>query len=919
MDSYWPPQHLHSGSAYGTVLQPSEHAYDPQWGCDGQLSNPGYQLPPSVPTPLADNYYAPPATAPFNPYHTPYDAPHRSSSSTSGSAVSSLSPLPSTSTPYSPFSCDPSLYPFASEAASYSPAAYQSLPASNLPHHIPPHPPFAQPLELSVPPPPVPLQPPRHWQKRRLGQYEGIDADLDQTSLLQGFAAPRLEQQRPRQYQHGQPEPRTASDSFYYAPPQPPTYDQQQPRPLHSTLPSPYPARPAHAQYPSQSQLPSRPQLPSPAHDNSFYPAPIPSIPPLVYSSIPLSKLASTSTAPLPPPLPSAPDHADPQLGPILALAASRRAQHRAGPSPLLTKPMRAKALDGGDGSQKKTSAAQCEERPWKINRNPQGQINSLELIARCACTPPPYPLPYSTRGLCRNRKLARLVLRSLPPLLLKALEALDAAARSFASASASSSSSSAASPTPSLASLTADSPSPGVALADGRCLSCAGLDPALAARLVSDIAPKAEPQQESTYEDTLSAAIDRLEALTEEGEGEGSKGEEWKSLMLVEESKVPAECRAEMLKCDVCDLVCGLGTVIPTYTPLPPPSSATANSPASTFTVEVVCARCDALFKCCSDCGGGGGRLTPGRWRSKELFPEGRKTCQLSHARNPALGELTTEVHAIAALPRAQLAAFETRCRQLYFNTRLGVLCRPEFLLKGDGLARSFAEAEKSTIDHWNCMAVLLREDLDPNSPIKRYLTMSYSKPRRRHPRKSSKTPDKPAKDGGEEQERVAFGFAITEADFSSGTLFFAVVIPWAINGQAFEATSLLTTETTRRIKSDLALLNAHRIRSNLAPYPRITYNYCISPFRLDSRPNQSMARRGLLTLDELEKIDPGFDRTLFPPFKAVFLPAKYARAMHVFVRRLEDEEDLGGPPADLAPRKRARRGARAASSSAA
>lgn len=31
-----------------------------------------------------------------------------------------------------------------------------------------------------------------------------------------------------------------------------------------------------------------------------------------------------------------------------------------------------------------------------------------------------------------------------------------------------------------------------------------------------------------------------------------------------------------------------------------------------------------------------------PGRWRCKELFPGGRKTCLLSHARNPTLDEVS-------------------------------------------------------------------------------------------------------------------------------------------------------------------------------------------------------------------------------------------------------------------------------------
>jgi len=57
-------------------------------------------------------------------------------------------------------------------------------------------------------------------------------------------------------------------------------------------------------------------------------------------------------------------------------------------------------------------------------------------------------------------------------------------------------------------------------------------------------------------------------------------------------------------------------------------------------FTVEVVCVQCDERYMRCSDCGGGGGsRLGAGKWRCRELFVTGRKTCKLSHDR---LGNLT-------------------------------------------------------------------------------------------------------------------------------------------------------------------------------------------------------------------------------------------------------------------------------------
>ena len=69
------------------------------------------------------------------------------------------------------------------------------------------------------------------------------------------------------------------------------------------------------------------------------------------------------------------------------------------------------------------------------------------------------------------------------------------------------------------------------------------------------------------------------------------------------------------------------------------------------------------------------------------------------------------SEVLAVADVPPAQLDVLESRCRAIYFNSRLAVVARPEFLLRGDGLARSFREAEAVTVDHWGQLATVLRE----------------------------------------------------------------------------------------------------------------------------------------------------------------------------------------------------------------
>lgn len=63
-----------------------------------------------------------------------------------------------------------------------------------------------------------------------------------------------------------------------------------------------------------------------------------------------------------------------------------------------------------------------------------------------------------------------------------------------------------------------------------------------------------------------------------------------------------------------------------------------------------------------------------------------------------------------MALIPADELENLERQCRAICFNTRLAVIARPEYLIDGDGLARSYAEAERVTIDHWNLFSALLQ-----------------------------------------------------------------------------------------------------------------------------------------------------------------------------------------------------------------
>ncbi|POY71995.1 hypothetical protein BMF94_5004 [Rhodotorula taiwanensis] len=531
------------------------------------------------------------------------------------------------------------------------------------------------------------------------------------------------------------------------------------------------------------------------------------------------------------------------ELASVVALASIRRALHSSRPPPLASKASKAshKARNGttpllcrppDHGAEQFEEERVLRER-GRVNSTQQKRVASIEVLATCVS---------SNCG----RPLARLVLRSIPEAIASALDS----------------------------GLTANDVVR-FSLANGAegclCLACSGLTRSNGTVKAAD---QSDAEESGGYKATLSAAVDRLEQVSldpvstaaasssrasDEPQTATDSIASWESLPLINEARLPAHLKTAALRCDICAYICGFGAA----------ESAIQHHGEAEFTVEVICARCDALFKCCSDCGGGGGRLTPGRWRSKELFPEGRKTCQLSHARNPALGEVSIDVLPIESIPPDELAVLEAQTRSLYFNTRLAVIARPEYLISGDGLARTFDEVERVTVDHWNIFSNLLQEEVPPDRNIRRYLTMMYSTPRKRHSRKTVKKP----RGSFEPLERVPFGFAISEADYRDSTLCFCVVMPWPINGQAFDAVSMMGELTTQRAKLDLRALNQQRVLANppLPRMPPLRYNYTLSPFRVGSHGNATLSRRGFEPLEDLARRDPQVDLSHFPPIKAM------------------------------------------------
>ncbi|KAM0747234.1 hypothetical protein T439DRAFT_328989 [Meredithblackwellia eburnea MCA 4105] len=385
------------------------------------------------------------------------------------------------------------------------------------------------------------------------------------------------------------------------------------------------------------------------------------------------------------------------------------------------------------------------------------------------------------------------------------------------------------------------------------------------------------------TYADTVSAAIDKLNGLDL---GEGSKkdvgGEEEripKALPMVERTLR----KEDELVCDVCTRTVGSGSL------------RNELSDDLKYTIEVVCARCSVRYAACSDCGGGGGRLTPGRWRCVELFPNGRKTCKLPHVRAPPVEERSFRVISVQEVTAAELDVIVPNCRTLLFATRLGMIARPDMLEKGDALVRTYAQAERTTIDIWNLLEPLFRNDVEEEKGWRRYIGIQTANPRRARGKTSVLDSEDP--------NSVFTGFMVAEWDLSSGAIFYPAMTPWTTSGPAADSNLILGMHIGRRIRSDLALLNAKRALSDHEPYPNLTCNWIFTPFKKDSKMSQSVERRGYKYGEDL--IAQGVVKAeWFPPHREINIPVAFIKGWQAWIRPFANDEDMGPPIRQAKPR---------------
>ncbi|KAA1072494.1 hypothetical protein PGT21_001940 [Puccinia graminis f. sp. tritici] len=348
---------------------------------------------------------------------------------------------------------------------------------------------------------------------------------------------------------------------------------------------------------------------------------------------------------------------------------------------------------------------------------------------------------------------------------------------------------------------------------------------------------------------------------------------------------------------CDCCARQLGVGGIVPRN-----------GRSAIQFVVEVVCVHCVSNFRRCTDCGGGGGsRLGVGKWRCKELFSDGRRTCILSHQRQGASTEVITTVWKVRQLTeKPELDTLVGQLRELVKHSLYAALATPEILESGLARVSKFDDIKTMYANGWKQIQPLIHEDVETSTGKRRYVGLRWTKP---HPRKGPKrgannTCDQvsPSVREGElllEPGKELSGFVLSEWDMHRGTFFVSVAMPWQ-SGDALESTaglahkSLIEAKADReQLVDDLVNRGMNRREANLR-YPPIRHLWTILFFHRETRLVQFLEkRRKFMPLEDYLSQYPDAQRDMFPPERDCYVPRDEQLGWNVWVRR-----EHGTPP---------------------
>ncbi|SCV74772.1 BQ2448_7801 [Microbotryum intermedium] len=345
---------------------------------------------------------------------------------------------------------------------------------------------------------------------------------------------------------------------------------------------------------------------------------------------------------------------------------------------------------------------------------------------------------------------------------------------------------------------------------------------------------------------------------------------------------------------CDVCARIMAWGNV----------SSIDRDEAPPDLLVEFVCASCYDRYRRCTDCGS---RFTPrvgsGKWRLKELFADGKRSCSLPH-RPLVLEDTTCDTWRVSHLPHGseEFEALLHETHKALVATTMSVAAIPDTMESDSPLCVDFRSAAMVCNDVNSILTSLMTQDIEEELGIRRYLAIRWHNPSKQERGDSfvlqSQDPDVIARERPERLMREGFAlhsYVCAELDLKYGTVGIHAMVPRGI-GHSYFAQTLLAQALLVRIRADLLATNTSRLAQGLDPFPKVHEIWNFMSMNKGSRVLQrNESQRGMIPLEDyLKRYKNVTDASHFPPIRPFFLPDSYLPRYRFYARRFGDDDAL-------------------------
>ncbi|SCZ87291.1 BZ3500_MvSof-1268-A1-R1_Chr2-2g04757 [Microbotryum saponariae] len=327
---------------------------------------------------------------------------------------------------------------------------------------------------------------------------------------------------------------------------------------------------------------------------------------------------------------------------------------------------------------------------------------------------------------------------------------------------------------------------------------------------------------------------------------------------------------------------------------------------PPSAPLVERVCKHCHAKYRRCTDCGGRPDkRLGVGRWRLKELFPDGTRRCIIPHRPLRSLTETTCDVWRVSELPSDEVPAYLTEIQKVMSLAMFATMAIPDTMECESPMCIDFRSAAVLASEAFRLLTPLITTGVEESLRIRRYITLRWHNPLLPRGERLAVPPNPQSQDPDVialqkppnlvREEYTLFAFNYIELELETGSIAVALSAPRGM-GHSYHAQTHSIQCAIRRAQHDLAKTNRERVADGLDAYPEINELWLINGHNKASRVlHRDERQRGMIPLDEyLVKHASVTDPKHFPPHRSILLPWEFLKRYRFYARRFSGKDDL-------------------------